>query len=515
MARAVAKALSAKISVRLVDLEFTDAPPAGAEAISGDIRLPEFAKQVVADRDTVLHLAPVTPPNLDELSGIEYATRGTYVLFKEAIDAGIRQFVTGSSLDLFDGFPAQWAIDEDWKPQPRPTVEHLRPWLAELSAYEMLRFHIARGICLRFGRIVTTAEAEAQPYDPLWLHLDDAVQGVKCALSSVENKDWRGWHIHHITPAGKFAKIRLQNAVQIGYEPVHDFRAQFEASPKTASAPRPWRDVVGAQEPIPSRNIHKVVMFGAGGPVAAVAYDELASSFQLRLTDVIPIGEITSYNGRQSKEAPLPRLLPPPHEFSVVDVCDAAQVDAACEGMDSIVNCTVVRPDLEKAFRVNTIGAYNVVKSAVKRRIRRVVHTGPMLFNMDREGGDRFEYDTPGDVPPRPGRNLYAHTKYLGQEICKVFAYYYGLEIPALYYCQFLNAESTTRSINFSVTWNDSARAIRRAIEVPSLPSPFEPTLINADMPHGMISNAHAKQLLGWLPRDDYEIRWQDREYEG
>lgn len=515
LARAVANALASEVSIRLVDIEFTLPPPVGVSTSVGDIRQPEFAKEVVQDRDAVLHLAPIAAPNGDDLNRLEYATRGTYVLFKEAVEAGIRHFITGSSLDLFDSFPAQWAIDEDWRPQPRPVIEHLCPWLSELSAYEMLRFQSVRGVCLRFGHLITTEAAEALPYDPLWLHINDAVQGVKCALKAVENTEWRGWHTYHITPAGNFAQLRLRNAGRIGYQPVHDFRAQYEASPKVIAEPRRWQDIVGAQEPIPSRNIHKVVVFGAGGPVAAVAYEELSSSFQLRLTDVIPIGDITSYNGRQSKEAPLPRLLPPPHEFGVVDVCDAEQVDAACKGMDSIVNCTVVRPDLEKAFRVNTIGAYNVVKSAVKHKIRRVVHTGPMLFNMDREGGDRFEYDTPGNVPPRPGRNLYAHSKYLGQEICKVFATYYGLEIPALYYCQFLNADSTTQSINFSVTWTDSARAIRRAIEVPTLPSPFEPMLIQADMPHGMISNAHAKQLLGWQPRDDYEVRWQDNDYEG
>ncbi len=515
LAHAIANALSPEIAIRLVDFAFTAPLPTGVESLAGDICQPEFAKQAVEGCDTLLHLAPITLPNQDELTQLEIATRGTYVLFKEATDAGIRHFLTGSTLELFDRLPAHWYIDEDWRPQPKPTAEHLSPWLAELSAFEMLRWLVYRCTCLRFGKIVTSEEAQTQPYDPAWLHIDDAVQGVKCALETVQKNDWRGWRIYHITAAGNTAKVRLRRAHSIGYRPVHDFKAQYEAAPKPTPDTRPWQQILGAQQPIPSRNIQKVVFFGAGGPVAAVAYQELASSYRLRITDVIPIGEITSYNGRQSREAPLPQLLPEPHEHSVVDVTNPLQVDEACKGMEAIVNCTVVRPDLEKAFRVNTIGAYNVVKAAVHHNIRRVVHTGPMLMGMDSESGDRFEYDTPGNVPPRPGRNLYGHTKYLGQEICKTFAYYYGLEIPALYYCQFLNADSDTRNHCFSITWEDSARAIRRAIEVTSLPSPFESMQILADIPQSMFTNTFAKQLLNWAPRDDMERRWQDKAYEG
>ena len=49
---------------------------------------------------------------------------------------------------------------------------------------------------------------------------------------------------------------------------------------------------------------------------------------------------------------------------------------------------------------------------------------------------------------------------------------------------------------------------MRRGLEVPSLPRPFEIFLINADLPHGYASNEKARRLLGWQPRDRFEHCW-------
>jgi hypothetical protein len=367
---------------------------------------------------------------------------------------------------------------------------------------------------VRFGTLVDSKETAQLPYSNTWLHIEDAVQGIQCALERVQKTDWRGWRTYHITAKGNSAKIRLRSASGIGYAPQHDFQKERQAAGKQPpAAPRPWQDYFAPKDPIPSRGIYKVVFFGAGGPVSAVAAEEVSSSFQLRLTDILPIAEIKDYGGRQEADAPIPRVLPSPHECRMVDVRDAEQVSHACEGMDAIVNMTVLRHELERAFQVNTLGSYNVFKAAVQHRIRRVVHTGPILMGLDSESGDRFEHDTAGTINPRPGRQLYAHTKYLGQEIAKVFAYYYGLEVPALLYCQFLNHDLKHHIMAFPVTWTDSARAIRRALEVSSLPSPFEQMHILADIPHGMFTNREAKEILGWSPRDDMEPHWQDREY--
>ena len=66
------------------------------------------------------------------------------------------------------------------------------------------------------------------------------------------------------------------------------------------------------------------------------------------------------------------------HTLRLTDARPLAELFAAAyQGMGAVINRTVVRPDPVRAFRVNTLGAYNVMRGAVAAGIRRVVHTDP------------------------------------------------------------------------------------------------------------------------------------------
>ncbi len=118
---------------------------------------------------------------------------------------------------------------------------------------------------------------------------------------------------------------------------------------------------------------------------------------------------------------------------------------------------------------------------------------------------------------PRPGRHLYGHSKYLGQEICRAFADDYDLEIPALLFSEFIAPETglPLPLHPFAVSWRDAARAIRRALEVPHLPEPFEVLHVNANLPHGRFTNGKAKRVLGWQPVDTLQHLWSDMDESG
>jgi nucleoside-diphosphate-sugar epimerase len=273
--------------------------------------------------------------------------------------------------------------------------------------------------------------------------------------------------------------------------------------------------VLGPREPIPSRPIRSVVVFGAGGPLAAATARALAPTYRLRLTDVRPLAEIVAEGKPQSPGAPLPAVLGPPHEVAQVDVSDPEQVRRACAGMDAVVNCTVVRPHLVQAFRVNCLGAINVARAAVANGIRRVVQTGPQLVTNDSPAGYWWDFGVPDDAPPRPGMSLYGHSKFLGQEAVRLFAEQYGLEVPVLLFSSFVDPETARPReggvFAMSVSWEDAACAMRRALEVPALPRPFELFHILADLPHGKYSNEKARQILGWRPRDNLVHLWASR----
>ena len=114
------------------------------------------------------------------------------------------------------------------------------------------------------------------------------------------------------------------------------------------------------------------------------------------------------------------------------------------------------------------------------------------------------------DAPPRPYDHLYIHSKYLGTEICRVFAEYYGLEVPALLFMMLYNPSMPVPPWPFMISWPDTGRALRRALEVTSLPSPFEMVNIGADLPHGRYDFRKAHDLLDWQPRDTLDDFWQE-----
>ena len=117
-----------------------------------------------------------------------------------------------------------------------------------------------------------------------------------------------------------------------------------------------------------------------------------------------------------------------PHECQRVDIGSPEDVHRAAEGMDAIVNCSVVRPDRRVAFDVNTRGCYNMMQAAVAHSIPRVINTGP-YFTIEGDTYTTFDYEISPDVPPHPSTNLYALSKGLGQEICKVFTENYAVYV--------------------------------------------------------------------------------------
>ena len=187
---------------------------------------------------------------------------------------------------------------------------------------------------------------------------------------------------------------------------------------------------------------------------------------------------------------------------------------AACAGMDAIINLSVLRSNPADAYRVNAIGAYNVMNAALAHGIRKVVHTGP--FQLGESGALGYSWDTDivDDVPPRPGINwVYFLSKLCGQEMVRIYAETYDLIVPTLTFCQFINPTFNVGKhlvSPLSVSWEDAARAVRCALEVASLPSPYEYMHIGTDVPHGVFRTQKAKQLLGWQPRDLLE-EWYRR----
>jgi nucleoside-diphosphate-sugar epimerase len=256
----------------------------------------------------------------------------------------------------------------------------------------------------------------------------------------------------------------------------------------------------------------KVVLFGAGGPVAEAAIAALEVRHELRLCDIRPPDELHPAR-RDDPDGSSARWWPDrparrDHEFRLVDVTDPVQVMAVAEGMDALINLTVVRSDPVMAFRVNLMGAFNVMEAAVVHGIQRVVHTGPEVI-IDHYW---YDFDLSVEAPPRPGTNLYLLTKHLGHEAVRSFAEAHGLDVVALYFHVFQPADAPERlpgASPFLVSWADTGRAFQAAVEAPPMPRPFETFIITGDLPHGRFESTKAKRLLGWHPQDRFDGHWR------
>ena len=236
----------------------------------------------------------------------------------------------------------------------------------------------------------------------------------------------------------------------------------------------------------------KVLILGAEGNLGPYVIKALEPHYQLRLTDIKPIST--------------------KHEFMSVDVSSEAQVLRAAAGMDAIINLSVLRHDRQLAFDVSARGCYNIMQAAITHGIRRVINTGPH-FTLAGQTYEGFDYELNPDIPPQAGTNLYALTKSIGQEICKVFVENNDVYVLCYLFYNFREPDDPgvgTDLTPFSVSWRDAAEAVRLGltVDLASLPSKCEVFNIFTDLPHQKFSNEKTKHVLGFAPQDDLAQLW-------
>jgi nucleoside-diphosphate-sugar epimerase len=235
----------------------------------------------------------------------------------------------------------------------------------------------------------------------------------------------------------------------------------------------------------------KILILGAASRLGPHVADALGADHELILTDIV---EIESQ-----------------HKSFQLDISSQDEMNRAMNGVDAVINCTVERRDRKRAFDVNTLGCYNMMRAAVEQSVTRVINTGPH-FTVQGPSYENYDYGIGPDASSHPGVNLYAHSKGIGQEICRVFAEQSGLHLLMLLFYIFRDHAGKDSKFNHPhlVTWRDAAQAVRCAIEVDleTLPSRCEVFSIFADLPHGRFSNEKAKRVLGWQPQDDLREHW-------
>ena len=81
---------------------------------------PDAVWQAVRNVDAVVHTGEPPPAPESEEALLDRATRGTHVLFQAAVEAGVKRFVYGSTLEVFRAYPDTVYVTEYYKPLPPP-----------------------------------------------------------------------------------------------------------------------------------------------------------------------------------------------------------------------------------------------------------------------------------------------------------------------------------------------------------------------------------------------------------
>lgn len=151
----------------------------------------------------IIHCDVFDTPITDDQDCLDWASRGTFVLMKAAVEAGVERVILISSLTLFDDYPSDYVIDENWRPKPTPNAVSLAPYLAELTCREFARQGGIYSFCLRFDPEVHT-------------HIDLAAQAVMGALRFGFEPNGYRWHLAHVSQNERFSTRQAKTAGLLG-----------------------------------------------------------------------------------------------------------------------------------------------------------------------------------------------------------------------------------------------------------------------------------------------------------
>ena len=183
--------------------------------------------QAVRDVDVVVHTGEPPPAPESEDALLDQATRGTHVLLQAAVEAGVKRFVYGSTLEVFRAYPDTVYVTEYYKPLPPTEMVVLARYLGEITCREFAREHPITVTALRLGKLVREEEVAGQERDLMWVDVRDAAQAFCAALTrdASTSLDWvPRWAVYHIAAPIDHPKFLLDRAKSMGYRPQREFR---------------------------------------------------------------------------------------------------------------------------------------------------------------------------------------------------------------------------------------------------------------------------------------------------
>lgn len=240
----------------------------------------------------------------------------------------------------------------------------------------------------------------------------------------------------------------------------------------------------------------KILITGSSGRVGKAVVSELLPHYSLRLADIRP----PSISGV---------------EFLQGDITHQETVKQWVQGIDAIIHLAYGRADArppsmspeEWSVEVNVKGTYLLLYEAVHAGVQKVVSASTLSLYEGNPPQPSQVYTE--ETPPNPGRWDYAQTKYLEEEVLRVFALGWGLHCLCLRLTGVTTPEEKAnlpyphpeRAFPYTST-RDVAQAFRKALEYPG--KGFEVFHITSNNHFSRWDITKARTLLGYSPLDTF-----------
>ena len=226
-----------------------------------------------------------------------------------------------------------------------------------------------------------------------------------------------------------------------------------------------------------------ILITGAAGNVGSHLRRELAGRYNLRLSDIVPIGDLAP--GEKSTRG---------------DVAKMAEMLRVTRGVDAIVHLGGFSAEgpWESILQANIVGCYNVFEAARRNGVKRV------LFASSNHAAGFYRRDEKIDhrVYPKPD-SRYGVSKAFGEQIGSLYADKYGLEVFCMRIGNVNPVPPDKRRLSIWISPRDLARLVSVGIENPNIS--FEIVYGVSDNRRSWYDNSNARRL-GFQPQDDAEI---------
>lgn len=224
LGKALSSSLRERHSLRLTDKDVLDTD---LDFVQCQLGHDESTDALVKDIDAIVHLAYSPRDGDGETEWLDANSRRHYNLLLAASEAGVKDVIVLSTLDLFLPYQDHMTVSENWKPQPTTDPAQLSAHLAEFTAREFAHSHALNLVILRLGHVVHSESAKGQPYDPMWLDERDAAQAIDLVLqkrSALDKRHHRNYHVLHlqsVSPRARFSSNRICDTLD--FKPQYNF----------------------------------------------------------------------------------------------------------------------------------------------------------------------------------------------------------------------------------------------------------------------------------------------------